>query len=641
MANKVLKGCAYSVTAITSTVVTDPYGLKLSLAPKEQALFISSTGEINVEGDATVVLVKNNYSSAPGGVSSDVVRLKVFDTPVNSGAGNLWANYIVLNPKYFEPGILRQISIKARSAGSRTDSIWLGIFEQPDNGSNDPSTWSNIGTSFKDTVQKNGEYSVWTFNDVNVHDKPIAICASATETSKWSTDRQIGIWASPRSADDSISYIRGGSSLNYIPQMEIRIGESVATELAEHKADKVSHISGEEHIAFNKVIGDLASHESNKIVHVTSTEHNAYNKVITDLATHDADAVKHLTQAEHTTLTSNTAKLNANNTFTGTATFSKTLTATGTITANGGITTTASLASDTSVMPRIDIDLYNFAIQHQQYSVAYSYAFKTQATGATLSGTTLNSQKGYSDTTWKSFKITYPDGHYVGHADVFAWPISVPTIKYEAQTGADPIIGCVRFATDFTINSPSVWRDAAPNNEPLFNWRSTYAFNHCAAFDLSFTLNSTGKLCVYSLWLPVISATSTTPLTALRHVVGTFPSAATSPGLDGNQTAVNCIMFVKKSATRGALYAYVVYNNTWYKLADNIFVRNSVYYASTGGNRVKCVVDRAYAVLPSKIDVLVTSYKANADNVLKCSTITPTEDKTYTIEELNEMFPAQ
>jgi len=279
----------YSVTApagetcrVTSTVNGVSYTLAVAY-DGEQTRFQAVAWEADVSSPRAIVrpLTELPAHTAP---TDDAGVVRELDTP--QGTGNTWWNYVVLNPSLFMPGELQRVAIKARSSQSRAHEIWLGVFEQPEHGGNDPSQWTFVGASHEGNVQVNGTMSVWTFKGVALSGRPIALCGMAARDTGWNRATLVGSSAAPRAADDSVSVLVSGSTLNYVPQMQFVIREKLTIALTEHLADSAAHVTEEEREAWNakadaadvgeasaRMAQSLSVHSSNTTAHVLQSEH--------------------------------------------------------------------------------------------------------------------------------------------------------------------------------------------------------------------------------------------------------------------------------------------------------------------------------------------------------------------------------
>lgn len=150
-----------------------------------------------------------------------------------AGTGNTWANYAVIAPQHYEAGELRQLTLRARSTSSGSHPIWLGVFEQPEGGGNDPAGWVFLGVSQQAVVQQNNTESVWTFEGVQLSGRPIALCAMAAPDTGWNMATQFGAWAAPRPAGDDSSSLVARSAIDYLPQMSLTVAFPISRLLAE------------------------------------------------------------------------------------------------------------------------------------------------------------------------------------------------------------------------------------------------------------------------------------------------------------------------------------------------------------------------------------------------------------------------
>lgn len=108
MKQKVVKGCVYSVTAKTDTVLTDSAGLNRTIKAGSQDTFTAASSEVDVNGNATLVLIKGNFSAAPtsegggGGGSSDAGSIDI--EPLGEYLYEAWAGALDYDyaSKYFQ-----------------------------------------------------------------------------------------------------------------------------------------------------------------------------------------------------------------------------------------------------------------------------------------------------------------------------------------------------------------------------------------------------------------------------------------------------------------------------------------------------------------------------------------------------------
>lgn len=311
----------YSVTApegetcrVSATVDGVQYTLAVAYSG-EQTRFQAVSGEVEIDSPRAIVRPLTGAAALTAPAEEPCVT-KVTETP--QGTGNTYWNYAVLNPRLFLEGQLQRVAIRARSGGSGTHEIWLGVFEQPEHGGDDPADWVFVGASNECNVQQNGTVTVWTFKNTQLHGRPIALCGMAARNTGWNKATQVGAYAAPRAADDGVSVLVAATTINYVPQMQFTMRVPLAAELMEHIGDAALHTSETERAAWNaKADADaVLTHTQDAVAHITAAERTKWNGVTNKLATttfntHKADAVAHLTAAEHTGLTELLAKKDA------------------------------------------------------------------------------------------------------------------------------------------------------------------------------------------------------------------------------------------------------------------------------------------------------------------------------------------
>lgn len=303
----------YTVTApagerceVTATIGGVVYTLAVAYNG-EQTRFQAVCGEVEVTSPRAIVRSLSGVSALAAPAEEPGV-VKLLETP--QGTGNTWWNYAVLNPALFAEGQLQRVAIRARSGSSGAHEIWLGVFEQPENGGNDPSQWVFVGASNEGKVQQNGTMTVWTFKNVPLHGRPIALCGMAARNTGWNMATQVGSYAAERAADDGVSVLVSGTTLRYVPQMQFEIREPLSAELMEHIGNAVVHLTAAERTKWDGKADAEAvqTHTQDAVVHITAAERTKWNGVTNKLPTstfntHKGDAVAHLTAAEHTGLT--------------------------------------------------------------------------------------------------------------------------------------------------------------------------------------------------------------------------------------------------------------------------------------------------------------------------------------------------
>lgn len=280
----------------------------------EQVRFQAVSGEVEISSPKAIVRPLTGLP-AQTATPDDAGVMRELNTP--QGSGNTWWNYAVLNPALLLPGMLQRVAIKARNSSSGAHEIWLGVFEQPENGSDNPEEWAFIGASDECVVQQNGTMSVWTFKGVRLSGRPIALCGMAARNTGWNMATQVGAYAARRTEGDTLSrLVSANATLEYVPQMVACIREKLTTALGEHLLDAVVHITGAERTAWNGKANaaDLQAHTEDAVAHITAEERAKWNakadasalsgKVNTATYTgHTGDKVAHLSAAEHTGLT--------------------------------------------------------------------------------------------------------------------------------------------------------------------------------------------------------------------------------------------------------------------------------------------------------------------------------------------------
>lgn len=275
----------------TLRIKTDGADIPVAYKPG-QTMFFAVTDAYECEDDS--VIISGPFDGAPatglGGGETPSVLVRHFATP--AGTGNTWWNFAVLAPRYFEAGLLYGVSIRARNSQSGLHEIWLGVFERPENGSEDPSTWTFIGASNESCVQQNGEMTEWSFNGLPLSGRELAFCGMAERTTGWNMDTQVGAWAAPRGAADSVSRLGGRAAvLQYVAEMQLTVREAVTDALTLHIGDAVRHITAEERARWdgkadasalsNKVnSGTFNAHTSNATAHLTTEEHTGLTALL-------------------------------------------------------------------------------------------------------------------------------------------------------------------------------------------------------------------------------------------------------------------------------------------------------------------------------------------------------------------------
>ena len=229
----------------------------------EEQWLASLKGEKGDKGDTGDV--------GPQGAPETMLRT----TEAQQGAGNVLWNYAVLDASLALPGFLKKVEMKCRSTGNPAGAFYLGVYQQPLGGGNDPSAWTFLGASTNSVTQSNNAWVEWAFPEglELAAGRPIALMSMASATAGWTMDTQIGGRSSARAGGDGTTrMVSTRATLNEVPELRMTVQMPLGSELVLHEQDATAHVTAAERAAWNGKAdaSALTAHTGSSTLHLTA-----------------------------------------------------------------------------------------------------------------------------------------------------------------------------------------------------------------------------------------------------------------------------------------------------------------------------------------------------------------------------------
>ncbi|MFI3244033.1 MAG: hypothetical protein R3Y56_07270 [Akkermansia sp.] len=310
-----------TVFTLIVTVHTDELTNILGIGTEKELASIITLAEFSwVEGDS--YRISESVSTT---LYNDIIRDGSIEIPESSGvvASTSWVNSkleeafysneeltqfsgesesnatfttMMLDARYIPAGKLQSIDMLCRtgtSTGFAPAPAYLHIWQE-----NAEGEFVKIGTSSNMITQVAGTVQAWEFDSLEIQSANTKIMASANVYDGWENFINLGAQSFERADDDSISslYHSAGTTMNYIPEMNIRVLQEVERYTSQasfnnHAEDSSIHITEEERRAWNdkadsssiasKVNSStFTAHSGNDEIHITEEERSAWNGLI-------------------------------------------------------------------------------------------------------------------------------------------------------------------------------------------------------------------------------------------------------------------------------------------------------------------------------------------------------------------------
>ncbi len=184
-----------------------------------------------------------------GMVDSALYEESPFELATPAGTANATCHYVELDAHHVPQGRLQSISFRCRSGGNPSTLSYLAVWELGEDGE----TWSYLGSSTNNPGQAMNQTKTWEFapGEVSLAGRKLRILAQAERSDVWEAERQLGVYVSTPSEEDTTQCFNNGTGYAFLPEMSITVLQPVPKFVAK---------------------GDFDAHVTSAAVHLTATE---------------------------------------------------------------------------------------------------------------------------------------------------------------------------------------------------------------------------------------------------------------------------------------------------------------------------------------------------------------------------------
>lgn len=220
-----------------------------------------STGDLVTGDDLINYVAKQKHLSEANEVTlqqcAPMFGEDVKSTP--AGTANAMFSYIELDAQHVPVGMLRSISLRARSTGSPTTAYYLGVWEQDF----DTLSWTYRGTSSDAVKQSNNALRTWRFAPgILLSGRALRLLVQSADAGHpfdefyVSNSVALGVRTSAMPEGDTTTVTYKGGAYAFLPELSITAAKMTSL----HEEDSEIHVSSEDRTKWNAAVaGNVAT----------------------------------------------------------------------------------------------------------------------------------------------------------------------------------------------------------------------------------------------------------------------------------------------------------------------------------------------------------------------------------------------